>query len=102
MRCGACCAFYSVAIENADDCPGVPRNLICVDGHARRFMKGTLASSPRCAALEGVVGTRVTCAIYMSRPGGCRDFFRSWENGRENSLCNRARAVYGLQPFSPY
>ncbi|MEX1300169.1 MAG: YkgJ family cysteine cluster protein [Desulfotignum sp.] len=102
MRCGACCAFYSVALQDVDDCPGVPRNLICVDRHALRFMKGTLASSPRCAALEGVVGTQVKCAIYMSRPRVCRDFLRSWENGRDNPLCNRARVVYGLQSFSPY
>ncbi|MDT8377627.1 MAG: YkgJ family cysteine cluster protein [Desulfotignum sp.] len=102
MKCGACCAFYPVALQDADDHPGVPRNLICVDRQSRRFMKGTLASSPRCAALEGVVGTRVKCAIYMTRPGVCREFPWSWENGRGNPLCDRARAIYGLQSISAY
>jgi Fe-S-cluster containining protein len=102
LKCGACCAFYSVALQDTDDGQGVPLDLIKGDRKSGRFMKGTQAMSPRCEALEGVVGTRVNCAIYMNRPGVCRDFPRSWENGRENPLCDRARVVYGLQPISPY
>ncbi|MFU8768648.1 MAG: YkgJ family cysteine cluster protein [Desulfotignum sp.] len=96
--CGACCAFFSVAVTDET----VPCHLVCLDHKYGRFMKGTQAAFPRCAALEGVVGVRVKCTIYLFRPAVCRDFTRSWENSRENPLCDRARSVYGLQPFSPY
>ncbi len=103
MGCGACCACFSVAVEQADlVSPGLPPALTCFDKKHQQLMKGTQTSSPRCAALKGVVGTRVTCTIYEARPATCRDFKRSWENGRENPLCDRARGVYGLQTFSPY
>jgi uncharacterized protein len=85
-----------------DDRLGVPLDLICNDRESHRFMKGTLSRYPRCAALEGMVGTRVSCTIYKIRPATCRDFKRSWENSRGNALCDRARAIYGLLPFLPY
>lgn len=68
----------------------------------QRFMKGTETISPRCIALEGHVGFNVRCSIYEHRPSTCRNFRLSWENNTGNILCDRARAVFGLQPFSQY
>lgn len=102
MGCGACCAFFSVAVQQGDLGPGLPRALICLDKKRQQLMKGTQTPSPRCAALKGVVGSRVICTIYEARPAVCRNFKRSWENGRANPLCDRARGVYGLVPFSLY
>jgi uncharacterized protein len=102
MGCGACCAFFSVAVQQTDLSPGLPQALTCFDKNHQQLMKGTQTSHPRCAALKGVVGTRVTCTIYDARPAICRNFKRSWENGRANPLCDRARGIYGLQAFSRY
>lgn len=102
MGCGACCAFFSVAVQDTDLGSGLPLALTCFDKKHQRVMKGTQTSHPLCAALQGVVSTRVKCRIYSARPAICRDFKRSRENGRPNPLCDRARAVYGLQVFSQY
>lgn len=69
---------------------------------SRRFMKGTETKQPRCAALDGFIGTLVRCRIYQTRPSTCRNFMRSWESGVGNFLCDRARAAYGFQVFSQY
>jgi Fe-S-cluster containining protein len=71
-------------------------------GHLMRIMRGTELSSPRCEALKGEIGINVHCAIYAGRPSTCRNFIRSWEKDTGNYLCDRARAVYGMQPFSKY
>ncbi|MCF8090896.1 MAG: YkgJ family cysteine cluster protein [Desulfotignum sp.] len=103
MGCGACCAFFPVAVQQADLVgPGLPPALTCFDKNHQQLMKGTQTSLSRCAALKGVVGTRVACTIYDDRPAICRNFQRSWENGRSNPLCDQARGIYGLQAFSRY
>ncbi len=104
QTCGACCAAFCVSFPETetDDLPGglVPIHLTHSRPGARRAMKGTLGSNPRCAALEGRVGGRVRCRIYENRPSVCRDFVGSWENSKGNSLCDWARAQFGLQSFS--
>lgn len=103
--CGACCAFYSVTFPEAeitDNQGPVPSGLTVSQTLCQRVMKGTQVASPRCIALEGRVGVRVKCSIYDFRPSTCRNFIRSWEDGIGNSLCDRARQIYGLLPFSPY
>lgn len=104
--CGACCAFYLVSFpaHETDDIVGgiVPVAMSGISKDSQRFMKGTETRSPRCAALIGFVGTRVTCAIYENRPSTCRKFMRSWEHGNGNFLCDKARMAFGLQEYSQY
>ena len=52
-----------------------------------------------CAAHEGVVGTSSACTVYANRPGPCRSFTASWEDGEPNESCDRARAQFGLPPL---
>jgi Fe-S-cluster containining protein len=105
-KCGACCAFFPVNfpdIEKDDLVNGALLNEMSLPaGYLLRVMRGTECKSPRCAALEGEVGKRVRCIIYAGRPSTCRNFNRSWEKNIGNTLCDRARAVYGMQPFSQY
>lgn len=105
-KCGACCAFFPVTfpeIEKDDLTNGATLSAMSLPSRLLvRVMRGTEVSSPRCMALEGEIGKCVRCAIYAGRPSTCRDFKRSWEDDTGNSLCDKARAVYGLQPFSQY
>ena len=104
--CGACCAMFLVSFPNseADDVEGgfVPLVLSGRRDDTRRYMSGTELKHPRCIALQGVVGVGVTCTIYEKRPTTCHNFLRSWEDGNGNFLCDKARSVFGLQPFSQY
>ena len=106
LKCGACCAFFLVSFPSheIDQNAGglVPYELTGESAYSRRCMKGTESKRPRCIALNGFVGTRVHCQIYRNRPSTCRAFRRSWEDNVGNSLCDRARAVYGLQEFTQY
>lgn len=106
VSCGACCAFYLVSFPNqeADNVSGgvVSFEMTGRTNNSRRFMKGTETTHPRCTALDGFIGTHVECRIYANRPSTCRNFCRSWEKGVGNFLCDRARAVYGLNAFSQY
>ena len=104
--CGACCAMFTVVIDASeiDDRGrgGVP---VCLTARALKnsyAMKGTEGKQKRCVALEGVVGQRVHCAIYMNRPGACRNFLASWEPGIINPKCDLARQGYGLFAFSVF
>lgn len=106
QKCGACCAFFpvnfpDVEIDDLINGAGLTEMSLPA-GHLLRVMRGTESNSPRCAALEGEVGKKVRCLIYAGRPSTCRNFKRSWEENIGNTLCDRARAVYGMQPFSQY
>ncbi|WP_022668622.1 YkgJ family cysteine cluster protein [Desulfospira joergensenii] len=103
--CGACCAMYPVSFpeeEITENSGLVPSDLTLSQKLSQRIMKGTQTANPRCIALQGCIGTRVRCSIYLDRPSACRNFIRSWEAGTGNYLCDRARSIYGLQPFSLY
>ena len=106
--CGACCACYIVYVPatevtgRGENGNGVPSDLVTPCDRLRSAMKGTRGFRKRCAALEGIVGQRVSCRIYGSRPSTCRNFLAAWEGTRGNENCNRARLRYGLQPFSDY
>jgi len=105
-RCGACCAFFPVSFPESDLERLCDRRLLtdmsAPLAGARRIMAGTQLAQPRCAALRGEVGVRVNCTIYANRPSTCRNFRRSWEDNQGNSLCDRARGVFGLDQFSQY
>jgi uncharacterized protein len=68
----------------------------------RSGMKGTEKRPIRCDALIGIIGQSVHCSIYDRRPTTCRKFLSAGENNTFNSLCDRARATYGLMPLSPF
>ena len=106
QSCGACCAFFKVVFDqnetDANCSGGVPIQYTLAVDPVRRAMRGTETRSKRCAALEGMVGRGVNCAIYNRRPSCCRNFRGGWEKDIVNPICNRARAVYGLPPFDSY
>ncbi len=103
VRCGACCAFYKVSFEGleVDDMSGgvVPVSLTVKISASRSAMRGTEKNPIRCAALTGKIGHSVCCLIYDRRPTTCRHFLSTWEHEVVNSLCDRARASYGLNPL---
>ena len=106
LSCGACCAMFKVVFDlgETDAYPGgaVPAHFTVKVDDTRCAMRGTEARNKRCAALEGSVARRVSCAIYAQRPSCCRDFRAGWEKDIVNPICNRARTAYGLQPFDDY
>lgn len=103
MRCGACCAFYKVSFEclEVDDVSGgvVPVSMTVKISASRSAMSGTEKNPIRCDALNGTIGHAVFCSIYDCRPTTCRRFYSTWEHEMVNSLCDRARASYGLNPL---
>lgn len=93
LACGACCASFRVdyaAEEHEPQGGPVPEGLADPVTSFTCRMRGTDHASPRCAALTGRIGERVSCAIYEWRPSPCREF----EAGSE--ACQRARARHGL------
>lgn len=62
-------------------------------------MRGTANQPPRCAALRGEVGIKVTCAIYQWRPSPCRAFSPLAAVGMGDDACNDARRRHGLAPL---
>jgi Fe-S-cluster containining protein len=63
-------------------------------------MKGsTQKHRPRCEALSGEIGKKVSCQIYFQRPTPCRSFQASYEEGVRRPRCDEARAMYGLRPL---
>ncbi|MCL1635876.1 YkgJ family cysteine cluster protein [Luteimonas sp. SX5] len=104
QSCGACCAAFRVSFHwlgLASAGGAIPDALAePVDKH-RMAMKGTDARNPHCVALQGAVGTQVSCSIYGTRPDPCRDLLPAWENGQASPQCDRARQRYGLPPLMP-
>ncbi|MGM0643315.1 MAG: YkgJ family cysteine cluster protein [Thermodesulfobacteriota bacterium] len=104
--CGACCAFFRVLFPSCEissrKSNPVPSHMTHKYDSTQTSMDGTELKIPKCIALKGNVGFKVSCSIYDNRPSTCRKFERSWENDTGNMLCDRARIAYGLQPFSQY
>lgn len=48
-------------------------------------------------AFTGTVGSESGCAIYDNRPGCCRDFKASFEDGLASARCDEARVAKGLR-----
>ena len=106
QACGACCAFFRVMFPsceiNNNKTTAVPISMTHPYDVSQSIMNGTELKFPRCNALRGDVGFKVSCSIYLNRPSTCRDFKRSWKKNTGNHKCDKARAAYGLQPFSQY
>ncbi len=101
-HCGACCVVYRISFywAEGDDAAegGVPVHLTERINAFRVAMRRTGESILRCAALHGVPGQNVWCSIYEQRPSVCRNFEPSWEAGKDNPLCDKARTMLGLEP----
>ena len=86
--CGACCAFSAewprFTTEDESDLARLPPDLVD-DARGRMRSRGD-----RCAALRGVVGVNVACAVYADRPEVCR----ACEPG--DGECLLARRRFGL------
>lgn len=93
MSCGACCASFRVDFssqESQSEGGLVPQGLSVPVTKSICRMRGTDHSPPRCAALVGQIGTRVSCGIYEWRPSPCHAFEKS------ANACQRARVRHGL------
>ena len=106
QTCGACCASYRVSFHwreaeaNPEDESdrSVPVEYTEDLDLNQRCMKGTNDKhKPKCISLMGRVGESAHCVIYNNRPGPCRRFSASFENGYQNVRCDEARAKHGLQ-----
>lgn len=105
LSCGACCAYFKVAFywSEADRFAGgtVPAELTEAAGGLRVAMRGTQARPARCTALQGEVGQSVSCNIYAERPSPCRELLPSWQDGKPDDKCDRARLAHGLPVLAP-
>jgi Fe-S-cluster containining protein len=106
MRCGACCAAYRISFDchETDNHIGgvVPLDMTFRVNDTRSAMKGTGSRPFRCGALGGDIGRAVYCKIYDNRPSTCHEFICIWEGTGDNSLCDQARARYGLAALSNF
>lgn len=106
LSCGACCALFKVVFDQSETdeyrSDGVPVQYTVRVDQTRCAMRGTELRNKRCAALEGNVSRRVSCAIYSRRPSCCRDFRAGWQRDEVNPTCNRARTAFGLHPFDDF
>ncbi|TXI23897.1 MAG: YkgJ family cysteine cluster protein [Roseateles sp.] len=102
MRCGACCASFRVDFDRAEllsEGGSVPDGLTVPLTSRLVRLRGTDHQPPRCAALAGRVGERVSCGIHEWRPSPCREFGLRAPMGLGDEACNRARARHGLAPL---
>lgn len=102
MRCGACCASFRVDFDRAEllsEGGSVPDGLTVTLTSRLVRLRGTDHQPPRCAALAGRVGERVSCGIHEWRPSPCREFGLRAPMGLGDEACNRARARHGLAPL---
>lgn len=100
LSCGACCAFFRVSFhwtETAAESHGVPIALTTQISQYVNAMNGTDQAKPSCVALKGIIGESTSCGIYEQRPGCCRIFKASFEDGSINERCEKARLSKGLK-----
>jgi Fe-S-cluster containining protein len=95
QRCGACCAHFRVSFYWAEAPQrGLPDSSVEQVTPLLACMAGTNQPEPRCHALAGQVGERVSCGLYGQRPSPCREL----QPGEDK--CNQARQAHGLTPLS--
>lgn len=106
LTCGACCAHFRVSFywgeSDESETGTVPADLTEDITPFYKCMQGTNQHPARCVALEGQVGTQVTCSIYQQRSSTCREFGVHWHHSalhitpQELVRCNQARNAWGL------
>ena len=103
LTCGACCNSYRVSFhysEMLSESHGVPEEMSVQTTPYQNAMLGTNLEFPRCIAFVGEVGEVSSCSIYKNRPGCCRLFKASFENGERNPACEESRAGKSLRPLT--
>ncbi len=104
QSCGVCCSTFRVSFYWAETTAAedgfVPVEMTEQMNLYRACMKGTSSHTPRCAALSGNLGERVSCTIYENRPSPCREYNVFLEDGSLNPRCNQARAKHGFEPLN--
>jgi uncharacterized protein len=102
LACGACCASLRVDFARAEWAPAggtVPEGLADAITATLCRLRGTDRQPPRCAALVGTVGVKVSCGIHAERPGPCREFGARAPLGIGDEACDAARRRHGLAPL---
>ncbi len=89
LSCGACCSYFRVSFYWAEG-EQIPAHLQEQLSPVYACMKGTNQQQPRCHALEGEVGTSVSCSIYALRSSSCKEV----QVGDEK--CQKARLAHGF------
>jgi Fe-S-cluster containining protein len=79
---------------------GVPEEMSLPTTPYQNAMKGTDQDHPRCIAFVGQVGKASSCSIYENRPGCCRLFKASFENGERSLECEKCRIGKSLPPLT--
>ncbi|WP_353395820.1 YkgJ family cysteine cluster protein [Hydrogenophaga sp. 5NK40-0174] len=95
QACGACCASFRVdfSIHESQDHGGrVPAGLATELTDTLCRLRGTDHNPPRCTALYGAIGDKVSCGIYEWRPNPCQEFAEG------SDACAQARRRHGLLP----
>lgn len=103
VTCGACCYnpdenreieyIDYIDIAPSDPImkkPALVRRLVVLDADLQPHMR--LDRHQRCAALEGRLGVRVGCSIYLDRPSSCRRFKAG------SRRCRQYRRERGIDP----
>jgi hypothetical protein len=101
QTCGACCATWAVQIDRSEVKAALRPHVVPARTDRHAILTGTEAASPRCAALDGVIGVRTRCTIYAARPSPCREVRPSYEDGTRDASCHEARVRHGLAPLRP-
>ena len=99
LDCGACCARFRISYYWDEK---VPEGFFHETTPMFRSLKSEkdLEGRPRCNALQGIIGTEVSCGIYENRPSPCRDFKHSYEDGGPSEpRCDEARLKFGMKPL---
>lgn len=94
MECGACCAAYRVSFYWSEAL-ALPPALTQKVNPWLSCMAGTNQPAPRCHALQGEIGQRVSCGVYEQRSSTCRELVAG------DDRCGRARLRHGLAPLQP-
>lgn len=95
QTCGACCVSFRVdfsVYESEEHGGRVPAGLAMELTDTLCRLRGTDHTPPRCTALTGRLGEKVSCGIYEWRPNPCREF----EEGSD--ACAMARRRHGMLP----
>ena len=85
VTCGACCYnpdenreieyidYIQIGVrDRIMKRPELVRRLVVLDDNLEPHMR--MNHLQRCAALDGSLGKKVGCSIYLDRPWSCRDF----------------------------
>lgn len=86
QKCGGCCAYSHDWPELLDERDGDEIPVEWIDCETGRMK----CDGDRCIALEGEIGSRVSCRVYEIRPAVCREF----QPGTEG--CNQVRQWFKL------